>query len=45
VVSANAMSDHVAASRDAGADAHIAKPVRPNDLLNAIETSVTRGSA
>ena len=40
VVSANAMSEHVAASREAGADAHIAKPVRPHDLLNAIERSV-----
>jgi CheY-like chemotaxis protein len=40
VVSANAMSEHVAASREAGADAHIAKPVLPNALLSAIEQSV-----
>ena len=32
-VSANAMSEHVAASRAAGADQHIAKPVIPDALL------------
>jgi CheY-like chemotaxis protein len=42
VVSANAMSEHVAASREAGADAHIAKPVLPKALLSAIEASVSR---
>lgn len=42
VVSANAMSDHVVASREAGADAHIAKPVLPKALLSAIEASVAR---
>lgn len=41
VVSANATSDHVAASQAAGADAHIAKPVLPDVLLNAISESVS----
>lgn len=40
VVSANAMSEHIAASREAGADAHIAKPVLPSELLSAIEASI-----
>ena len=35
-VSANAMSEHVAASRAAGADQHIAKPVVPDALLQAM---------
>lgn len=35
-VTANAMSEHVAASHAAGADRHVAKPVTPDKLLGAI---------
>jgi len=35
-VSANAMSEHISASRAAGADQHIAKPVVPDALLQAM---------
>lgn len=42
VVSANTVSDYISAARDAGAQAHIAKPVAPNALLQAIEESLTR---
>ncbi|WP_426039823.1 response regulator [Brevundimonas sp. DC300-4] len=37
VLSANAMADHVAAAMDAGADTHIAKPIKPATLIEAIE--------
>lgn len=37
MLSANAMADHVAAALDAGADAHIAKPVKPAMLIESIE--------
>jgi len=39
-VTANAMSEHVAASRAAGADHHIAKPVVPQVLLTAIAEKI-----
>ncbi len=35
-LSANAMEEHKAASRDAGADMHISKPVTPEELLEGI---------
>lgn len=35
-VTANAMSEHVAASHAAGADHHVSKPVTPDGLLSAI---------
>ncbi|HEX3699627.1 MAG TPA: response regulator [Phenylobacterium sp.] len=41
-VTANALSEHVAASKEAGADRHIAKPVTPEVLLAAISTELQR---
>jgi CheY-like chemotaxis protein len=41
-VTANALSEHVSASRAAGADRHIAKPVTPEGLLEAISAEVAR---
>jgi len=41
-VTANAMSEHVAASKAAGADQHIAKPVNPEALLRTITETVAR---
>ncbi len=35
-VTANAMTAHVTASLDAGADLHISKPILPDDLIGAI---------
>ncbi len=35
-VSANALAEHVAASRHAGADSHLAKPFRAQALLDAL---------
>lgn len=37
VLSANAMSEHVAAALAAGADDHVAKPIRAADLITAID--------
>jgi CheY-like chemotaxis protein len=39
-VTANAMSEHVTASRAAGADHHVAKPVTPDRLLAAIADNI-----
>lgn len=39
-ISANAMSEHIAASREAGADMHIPKPVIPNNLLESLAEAV-----
>jgi CheY-like chemotaxis protein len=41
-VTANALSEHVAASKEAGADRHIAKPVTPEVLLAAISAELER---
>lgn len=41
-VTANALSEHVSASKAAGADRHIAKPVTPEILLNAISDELQR---
>jgi signal transduction histidine kinase/CheY-like chemotaxis protein len=41
VLSANAMADHVAAAMDAGADAHVAKPVKPATLIGVLERFLT----
>ena len=41
MLSANAMPEHVAASRAAGADAHVAKPVTPPQLIGAIEAALS----
>ena len=43
-VTANTMSEHVAASKAAGADQHIAKPVNPEQLLRTITETVARHS-
>jgi len=36
VLSANAMAEHVTAAYEAGADEHVAKPIRPADLITSI---------
>lgn len=36
MLTANAMEEHVLAARSAGADLHIAKPLRPAQLLEAL---------
>ena len=41
-LTANAMSDHVAGSRAAGADGHLAKPIDARTLISAVE-GVRRG--
>jgi PAS domain S-box-containing protein len=40
MLSANAMAKHVQDAADAGADAHLAKPITPGALMQAIEASV-----
>jgi two-component system, sensor histidine kinase len=40
MLSANAMPEHVAVARAAGADAHVAKPVTPPALIAAIEAAL-----
>ena len=44
-VTANALAEHVAASRAAGADLHIAKPIVPMALLSAISEHVAASRA
>lgn len=44
-VSANALTEHVAASRLAGADRHLAKPFRPQALLDALACELAAGEA
>ena len=44
-VTANALSEHVEASKEAGADRHIAKPVTPEVLLAAISAELERARA
>jgi CheY-like chemotaxis protein len=44
-VTANAMSEHIAASRAAGADHHISKPVVPRTLLTAIAEKIAEFAA
>jgi CheY-like chemotaxis protein len=39
-VTANAMSEHIAASHAAGADHHISKPIVPDTLLTAIAEKI-----
>jgi CheY-like chemotaxis protein len=41
-VTANAMTAHVTASLDAGADRHISKPILPDDLIGAISCATGR---
>jgi signal transduction histidine kinase/CheY-like chemotaxis protein len=40
MLTANALDEHVRASLDAGADRHLAKPLRPAELLDAIATVI-----
>lgn len=41
-VTANAMTTHVTASMNAGADRHISKPILPDDLIGAISHATGR---
>jgi signal transduction histidine kinase/ActR/RegA family two-component response regulator len=45
MLTANALDEHAVASRDAGADLHITKPVRPDVLLAAIARVTGRADA
>jgi CheY-like chemotaxis protein len=36
MLTANAMGEHVEAARKAGADRHMAKPLRPEALMRAV---------
>ena len=40
VLSANVMPEHLSASRAAGADAHIGKPINAQELFGAIATAM-----
>ena len=41
MLSANAMPEHVAAARAAGADDHVAKPITPPRLIEAVQKALT----
>jgi CheY-like chemotaxis protein len=41
MLTANALDEHVRASRDAGADQHLSKPIRATALLTAIAEAIT----
>jgi CheY-like chemotaxis protein len=44
MLTANAMEEHVSAAKAVGADLHLAKPVRPAQLLEALARArMTRG--
>ena len=45
VVSANVAPEHLAASAAAGADAHVGKPIRPEELFGAIAGAVSGADA
>ncbi len=45
VLSANAMPEHLASSRAAGADAHVAKPVTAPALISAMEAALDAAAA
>ena len=45
VVSANAQAEHLAASAEAGADSHLAKPILAPTLLAALEGALSGGAA
>ncbi len=40
MLTANALDEHVRAAHEAGADRHLSKPVRPAELLAAIDTAL-----
>jgi CheY-like chemotaxis protein len=41
MLTANALDEHVHASREAGADRHVSKPLRPDTLLAALSQEIT----
>jgi len=41
MLTANALDEHIRASLEAGADAHISKPVRPDSLLAAVSAALS----
>ncbi|MBS0294776.1 MAG: response regulator [Proteobacteria bacterium] len=43
MLTANALDEHVKASHEAGADRHVSKPLRPNELLAAISELLAGG--
>jgi len=45
MLTANALAEHVAAGRVAGADSHLAKPITLTSLFNAIETTLAGAEA
>jgi signal transduction histidine kinase/ActR/RegA family two-component response regulator len=45
MLTANALDEHVRASLDAGADAHLAKPVRADTLIQAVADVIAAGEA
>jgi signal transduction histidine kinase/ActR/RegA family two-component response regulator len=44
-LSANALPDHIAEARAAGMDDHLAKPIRPEGLINLLATSAVTKAA
>jgi signal transduction histidine kinase/ActR/RegA family two-component response regulator len=44
MLTANALDEHVQAGRAAGADAHLAKPIRASALLETIQTVLPQGA-
>ncbi|MCQ8140265.1 response regulator, partial [Vibrio parahaemolyticus] len=44
-LTANALPEHVAASRAAGADHHLAKPISATALIDAVRAAVSVGAA
>ena len=45
MLTANALDEHVKASFDAGVDAHLAKPIRPDALIDAISSALAGAPA
>ena len=44
MLTANAMEEHIQAAKAVGADQHLAKPVRPAQLLEALARSRLKSS-
>jgi DNA-binding NarL/FixJ family response regulator len=45
MLTANALDEHVRASLEAGADAHLSKPIRAMALIEAIMMAMAGGAA
>ncbi|THD77129.1 MAG: response regulator [Phenylobacterium sp.] len=45
MLTANALDEHIRAGQDAGADAHLSKPIRAQGLIEAIVRAMTTGEA